>query len=779
MQRKISMRDPAEIASAIEELNAPQAEAAAHVRGPLLVFAGAGSGKTRVITYRIANLVATERVAPYRILAVTFTNKAAGEMRARLNKILGEEIARDLWVGTFHATCAKLLRRFGEAVGLSKSFVIYDSSDQKALVTRVLRELDYDERRYPPRMVLGRIHKEKQEARGPEEMSLDSYMDEAIQKVYRRYEEQLQQANAVDFEDLILKVVKLLENERLEESAVIRRRFEHVLVDEFQDTNATQYRFLRALSKDHGNLTVVGDDDQSIYRWRGADVRNIRNFKKDWPGARVVKLEQNYRSSANIVACALGVIKPSREREPKELWTSNDGGLPVEVVATQNERDEAAHVVRCIQEAREAGLDLREMAVFYRINAQSRVLEEALRSVNLPYQVVGGMRFYERAEVKDALAYLRVLVNPQSDVDFLRIVNTPVRGIGQTTIDRLVAFATSRKIPVFAALDALGEAPEIAAAAQKRLAGLRDLLKDLAVQAKATSPADLLEVVLDKTGYNAALKSEDSPESDARQENLAELHGSMMDYEAEVAAAGETASLDGFLERVSLQSDVDQMKDLGKVTLMTVHGAKGLEFELVMLTGMEEEMFPYRGMEPGGQEEMEEERRLAYVAVTRAKKHLVITHTETRQIFGTTRWGRPSRFLADLPSESVEQKATRAASPQRTSERYVDRARGPGILGPWRHPQDAPVSSRAAPAPARPPAARLEPGERFVDRDFFGEDHGAPESQVPLRRGARVRHERFGEGEVRRIETSGEPAVIAFFPGWGEKKILARFLKLA
>ena len=745
------------------ELNAPQAEAAAHVRGPLLVFAGAGSGKTRVITYRIANLVACERIAPYRILAVTFTNKAAGEMRARLDKILGPDVARDLWVGTFHATCAKLLRRFGDGVGLRPNFVIYDSADQKALVTRVLRDLELDERRYPPRMALGKIHKEKQEGRGPDEMAVDSYMDESIKKVYQRYEAQLEQANAVDFEDLILKVVKLLENERREESAVIRRRFEHVLVDEFQDTNATQYRFLRALSRDHENLCVVGDDDQSIYRWRGADVRNIRNFKRDFPTARVVKLEQNYRSTANIVACALGVIKPSRDRAPKELWTANEGGLPVEIVATVNERDEAAHIVRCVLESREAGLDLRDIAVFYRVNAQSRVLEEALRAVNVPYQVIGGMKFYERVEVKDALSYLRVLVNPQSDVDFLRIVNTPARGIGQTTIDRLTSLASTAKVPIFFALDRLTEAPEIGAAAQKRLLALRDMLRDLQVQAKTAKPAELLETVLAKTGYKAALQNEDSAESDARLENLAELEGSMQDYEAEVRAAGESASLDGFLERVSLQSDIDQMNDGGKVALMTVHSAKGLEFDLVLLTGMEEEMFPYRGMDPGGEEELEEERRLAYVAITRARRHLVITHTETRQIFGTTRWGRPSRFLKDLPDESIEQKATRAVVPR---ERYVDRAApSGGFTRPWRHPQEAP------PRPA--------PGERFVDREVFGDEHGAAESQVPLRRGARVRHERFGEGEVRRLETSGEPAVVAFFPGWGEKKILARFLKLA
>ena len=622
--------------------------------------------------------------------------------------------------------------------------------------------------------MLGRIHKEKQEGRGPEDMSVDSYVDEAILKIYQKYQAYLKAANAVDFEDLILQTVRILENDKLPEGEIIRRRFEHLLVDEFQDTNATQYRMLRALTRDHHNLCVVGDDDQSIYRWRGADVRNIRGFKTDFPEAIVVKLEQNYRSTANIVNGALGVIAPSREREPKELWTANEAGGLIEVVAAKDERDEAAHVIRVIQESRASGVDPRQVAVFYRVHAQSRVLEEALRSVNMPYQIVGGTKFYERAEVKDALSYFRILVNPQSDVDLLRVINTPARGIGSTTIERLVALATARQISVFAALDRIDEAGDIASAAQKRLTAFRDLLHGLRQEALELPPASLLDAVLTKTGYTKALESGDDAESDARLENLAELRGSLLDYEAEVAAAGETASIDGFLERVSLQSDVDSMKEGGKVTLMTVHGAKGLEFEVVLLTGMEEEMFPYRGMEPGGQEELEEERRLAYVAITRARKRLVMTHTETRQIFGQTRWGRPSRFIGDLPATSVEHLATRSASVR--TERYIDRndrALGSGMSSqshagsPWRHPQAAP-----------PPPSR-DPGERFVDREFFGDDHGAPESEIPLRRGARVRHDRFGEGEVRRVETAGEPAVVAFFPGWGEKKILARFLKLA
>jgi DNA helicase-2/ATP-dependent DNA helicase PcrA len=760
------------------ELNDPQAAAVAHVQGPLLVFAGAGSGKTRVITFRVANLVARARVPPYRILAVTFTNKAAGEMRARLGKLCGEEVAKDLWVGTFHATCAKLLRTYGSSIGLERNFIIYDTDDQKQVVVRALREMDLDEKRYPPRMVLGRIHREKQECKSARDMTVDSYVDEAVVKLYESYERQLSAANAVDFEDLIGKVVRILEENPGGAGDALRRKFQYVLVDEFQDTNHAQYRFLNALTRDHKNLCVVGDDDQSIYRWRGADVRNIRGFEKDFPGALVVKLEQNYRSSSRIVAAALGVIAPSRERVPKDLWTANPAGQKVEVVATLNERDEAAHVVRVIQESQAKGVEAGQIAVFYRIHAQSRVLEEGLRAVNLPYQIIGGTKFYERAEIKDAIAYLRVLVNPRSDVDLRRIINTPARGIGDTTVDRLATLATSLGISMHEALGRVDEATDIATAAKKRLVSVRELLAALRTEAALVSPSELLLAVLEKTGYKAALLADDSPEAEARVENLEELVGSIGDYEAEAQAAGEPPSIDGYLERVTLQADVDQMKDAPKVTLMTVHGAKGLEFEVVLLTGMEEEMFPYRGMDPGGEQEMEEERRLAYVAITRARARLVMTHTDTRQIFGNTRWGRPSRFLSDLPKDAVEHLATRARG--KGPERFIDRGRGQdddvwsqrasasSTMGGFRHPQ----------RPTQPEPVRA-PGERFVDTEFFAD--GLPEGSEtsgPLRRGSRVTHERFGEGLVRRVENAAEPAVVAFFPGWGEKKILARFLKV-
>jgi DNA helicase-2/ATP-dependent DNA helicase PcrA len=769
------------------ELNEPQATAAAHSQGPLLVFAGAGSGKTRVITYRIANLIACMGVAPWRILAVTFTNKAAGEMRERLNRLCGPELARSLWVGTFHATAAKLLRIHGAAVGVGSNFVIYDTADQRAVMARALKDLNLDERRYPPRAVLAHIHKHKQEGRGPDEAAATSYVDDIALRLFRAYEERLRAANAVDFEDLILLVARLLE--KTPEGDKIRKRFDYVLVDEFQDTNAIQYRFVRELVKGHGNLCVVGDDDQSIYRWRGADVRNIRGFRHDYPDATIVKLEQNYRSSQRIVSAALGVIARSGERVPKELWTANAEGEPVHVVAARDERDEAAYVVRTIEAARREGTELREMAVFYRVHAQSRVLEEALRAVNIPYQVVGGTKFYDRAEIKDVLAYMRVLVNSKSDVDLLRVINVPARGIGAATVDRLTTWATLSGVSVFDALGRLDEMGDIGAAAKKKLAGFRELLDGLGKGAASESPSELLERILEGTGYLKVLEAEDDAEADARVENLRELSGSLTDYEAEALAAGEAATAQGFLERVTLVSDTDALEEGGRVVLMTVHGAKGLEFERVILTGMEEGMFPYKGVDPGEREELEEERRLAYVAITRARKHLSMTHTQMRQIFGKTRWNQPSRFLGEVPAAAVERIATAACAGEqrpRFIDQGYDRGDGQGYvrggdrqddarddhrpveMRPWRHPQAAP--------PPTPDAPRDD--GRFVDHDFF-DDRPHDVTDVPIRRGARVQHERFGRGEVLRVVSVGEPAVVAFFPGWGEKKILARFLKPA
>ena len=774
-----------------EELNAPQAEAVAHVNGPLLVFAGAGSGKTRVITYRVANLVAEARVPPYRILAVTFTNKAAGEMRERLERLVGHDLAKELWVGTFHATCARLLRRNGEAVGVPSNFVIYDAADQKTLVTRAVKELDLDEKRYPPRQILHAIQKEKQEGRDPETMKGTGmgYVDDVIARIFRRYEAQLAAAGAVDFEDLIGKTRKLLQLE----NNPLERKFWHVLVDEFQDTNFLQYDLVRLLSASTRNLCVVGDDDQSIYKWRGADRRNILGFKRDYPDAKVVKLEQNYRSTAHIVKAALAVIEPSSEREPKSLWTANDAGAALEVVAVRDEHEEAALVAQTLADARASGTELRELAVFYRVHAQSRVLEERLRADRIPYRIVGGTKFFERAEIKDALSYLRVMTNDRSDVDLLRVINTPPRGIGQATLDRLTALATSKNTSIYDALAKPDESPEIGGAPLKKLRGVRTLLESMKKATATMSPSDALLHVLDTTGYLVALQRDDSPEAESRLENLRELVGSVRDYEVEATSAGETPTLDGFLERVTLRSDADEVDAAGgSVTLMTVHAAKGLEFRGVIITGMEEDMFPYRSMQDARPDDLDEERRLAYVAITRARERLMLIHASVRQIFGNTRWGRPSRFLSDIPRDVVVQRATRGA--QADSTRYFEGpTRSAPRAGAFRdgevaHPQDADVEIDIDESPPtssvrrdrytheRPAAAT--PG-RYVDREYFSDDsHDEGESRG-LRRGARVKHERFGEGVVREVIPSNDPAVVAFFPAWGEKKVLLRYLRLA
>jgi DNA helicase-2/ATP-dependent DNA helicase PcrA len=755
------------------ELNDAQADAVLHAKGPLLVFAGAGSGKTRVITYRIANLLAEHGVPPYRILAVTFTNKAAGEMRARLAAIAGEAMTRDLWAGTFHSVCARLLRRYHAEVGLEKDFVIYDDSDQKAVMTRALRRLELDERTYPPKLVLSLVQRQKREGIGPETMKIEREFDKATRDAYAAYQTALLRSNAVDFEDLILHVLRIAESQTTTAGEELRGRFRHVLVDEFQDTNAIQYRLVRALSLHDRNLCVVGDDDQSIYSWRGANIRNILGFRHDFPDATIVKLEQNYRSTKNIVAAALGVIKSAHGREPKSLWTAADKGEKVKIRLVRDERDEAAHVVTVIRREAARGVPPNEIAVFYRIHAQSRVLEEALRAENVPYQIVGGMKFFERAEVKSLVAYLRLVDNPRSDADFLRVVNVPTRGIGDKTVEALARAASARETSVFDAIPSVLDSDALKAAAKKALAGFRKLIDGLREEAQRLSPHDLASRILEETGYREQLRKEDTAESDARLENLEELVGSIREYEDDAEQAGETASVSGYVERVSLVSDVDALKDVPSVTLMTVHGAKGLEFRTVVLTGMEEQTFPYRGLDSEHEDEMDEERRLAYVAVTRARERLIITHATMRTIFGRTQYLAPSRFLADLPPEVVEGESslgsTWGARPGGTTE---------GRLKSWDDDGDSsyhPGPRAHAPAVAPRAAPALAPGERIVDYDAF-DDVPSDEPGITARPGSRVFHKRFGKGVVKSVEPGTPPTVLAHFPGFGPRKVRADYL---
>lgn len=774
------------------ELNEPQLAAVTHVDGPLLVFAGAGSGKTRVITYRVAHLVATHDVAPYRILAVTFTNKAAQEMRARLVGLLGPSLAAELWVGTFHATCAKLLRRHHEAVGLGRDFVIYDDGDQKSLVQRILREQKVDERQFPPRMVLGRIHAHKQEARGPEAMG-DEYVDRVVRPVFEQYERSLRDSNACDFDDLLLHVLRMLEARPRDEDelafpppppspieaagAALRRKFEFVLVDEFQDTNAVQYRLVRALAP-HGNLAVVGDDDQSIYSWRGADVRNIRGFSRDFPDAKVVRLEQNYRSTQRIVRAALAVVSRSKERVPKDLWTANEEGAQIVVRTTTGERDEAQQVAETILGLRRDGFVLDEIAVLYRTHAQSRVLEEAMRAARLPYRVFGGQRFFERAEVKDLLAYLRLVVNPKSDVDFLRVVNVPARGIGSTTLERLVQAAGRAGVPLSEATPAVIRgtlASDLAPAARRKLAVFHELLGALsAAQARGALPSEIAQQALDDSGYARMLEDEDTDEAVSRLENLRELVGSIAEWEQ----GQEAPSLAAFLEETALVTAGDERaaRDVDAVTLMTVHAAKGLEYRAVLLTGLEEDLFPYR--RDGEREDIEEERRLAYVAITRAKERLVLTHATSRVLFGQLRPGRPSRFLTELPPDDVEhvrydgwipaagRALGRAPSSAPVSWAAPRWAGSDAPRGPFSHPQRAPEAPKG---PAR------SPGERYVERDEHVHD-GHDGDDAPS--GQRVRHRRFGEGVVVEWRRGPEPKIVARFPDHGTLTLDPRFVEL-
>jgi len=744
------------------ELNLAQREAVLHERGPLLVFAGAGSGKTRVITYRIANLLAEHDVPPYRILAVTFTNKAAGEMRARLSTIAGESLTRDLWVGTFHSVCARLLRRYHGEVGLEKDFVIYDDSDQKAVMARVLKELSLDDREYSPKLVLSAVQRQKREGIGPEAVKVGRELDEQVRDAYARYQHALTRSNAVDFEDLILHVLRIAEGRSSSAGEELRGRFRHVLVDEFQDTNAIQYRLVRALSEADRNLCVVGDDDQSIYSWRGADIRNILGFRHDFPDARIVKLEQNYRSTKNIVSAALGVIKSAAGREPKNLFTDGDTGEKIRVRLVRDEREEAAHVVGTIRRELASGVPAGEIAVFYRIHAQSRVLEEALRAENVPYQIVGGMKFFERAEVKNLLAYLRLVDNPRSDADFSRIVNVPARGIGDKTVDALVREASLRGTSLFDAIPSLLSGEALKTAAKKNLAAFRRAIDALREEARALTPTDLANRILEATGYREELRKEDTAESDARLENLEELVGSIQEYEDDAEQAGEAATVSGYLERVSLVSDVDSLENVPSVTLMTVHGAKGLEFRTVLLTGMEEEMFPYRGLDADHEDELDEERRLAYVAITRARERLFVTHASMRTLFGRTQYLAPSRFLSDLPAEVVSREGSAfsawGSNPERRAEmgsRYWDEGRAPQIGG-----VRAPVKA---------------PGERVIDYDAF-DDVGSDEPGFSVRPGARVFHKRFGKGVVKSVEAGAPPTVVAHFPGFGARKVRADYL---
>jgi DNA helicase-2/ATP-dependent DNA helicase PcrA len=640
----------------LEGLNEAQRDAVLQTEGPLLVVAGAGSGKTRVLTHRVAHLIASGGVKPNEILAITFTNKAAGEMRTRLEGLLGG-VARAIWILTFHAACGRMLRREAERLGYRSNFTIYDQADQIRLTKACLEELERDPKRFVPRGIHAQISNAKNQLVGPDEYMarVSSFYDQTVAEVYQLYQRRLHGSNAVDFDDLLMLTVEVLE--RFPEAAARwRKAFRYVLVDEYQDTNHAQYRLLQLLAAEHENVCAVGDPDQSIYAFRGADIRNVLEFERDFPGARTIALEQNYRSTNTILRAANGVIANNRERKEKNLWSELGDGDPVRVLEVEDEHAEARFVAAEVAQLIEEGSTGREIAVFYRTNAQSRVLEDVLVRQGVPYQVIGGPRFYERAEVKDAIAYLQAIDNPADAVSLLRIANRPRRGIGDTTLTRLQLWADANGTTL---REALGHAEEagIGGASLRSVGGLRTLLQSLEAQSQELSVAELVQRVLEQSGYLESLEAERTIEARGRIENLQELAGVALEY----VERSEEPNLSTFLQEISLVSDQDTIQEeQSLVTLMTLHNAKGLEFGAVFMIGMEEGIFPHiRSIEEQG---IEEERRLAYVGMTRAKERLTLTHASNRSLWGRRAHNLPSRFIDELPSSEVARERLRPSS---------------------------------------------------------------------------------------------------------------------
>jgi DNA helicase-2/ATP-dependent DNA helicase PcrA len=640
----------------LADLNPAQREAVLATEGPVLVVAGAGSGKTRVLTHRIAHLVTACGVKPQEILAITFTNKAAGEMKERLEGILGD-VAPRMWVMTFHAACGRILRREAPRLGYRSNFTIYDQADQVRLVKLCLEELDRDPKRFVPRGIHAQISMAKNQLVGPDEYKnrVASFYDQTVADTYALYQRRLLNSNAVDFDDLLMLTVEVLE--RFPEARTRwQKAFRYVLVDEYQDTNHAQYRLLQLLAGEHKNVFAVGDPDQSIYAFRGADIRNILEFERDFGGAKLIALEQNYRSSNSILRAANAVIGHNRERKPKNLWSELGEGEPVRVVEVEDEHAEARFVAGEVAVLIDEGYAGSEIAVFYRTNAQSRVLEDVLVRQEIPYQVIGGPKFYERAEIKDAIAYLQVIDNAFDAVSLSRIANRPRRGIGDASLARLRTFADSQGISLWEALERPEEAG-CGGAPRKAIERFRTLMQSSMAGALELTVPEVLERVLERSGYLEALEAERTVEAQGRMENLLELVGVAREYQER----SEEPTLSEFLQQLSLYSDQDDLsEERSLVTLMTLHNAKGLEFRVVFLIGMEEGVFPHaRSLEEQG---LEEERRLAYVGLTRAKERLTLTHASARSLWGSRGFNLPSRFLDELPQEEIERDRLRPSS---------------------------------------------------------------------------------------------------------------------
>jgi DNA helicase-2/ATP-dependent DNA helicase PcrA len=737
-----------EIDPLLEGLNPQQSEAVTHSGGPLLVVAGAGSGKTRVLTRRIAYLMSRRNVAPYQILAITFTNKAAGEMKERVADLVGP-IAKSMWVSTFHSACVRILRQEATRLGYSNSFSIYDSADSQRLITIVAKELNLDPKRYPARQFQSMISNAKNELLGPQDYlnAASNQFEQVVADVYSVYQQRLVRANAMDFDDLILKTVEVLQRYP-EAKARFRSRFSHVLVDEYQDTNHAQYILVKELVGTEleglppAELCVVGDADQSIYGFRGATIRNILQFELDYPNARTVLLEQNYRSTQNILNAANAVITKNESRKEKNLWSDAGAGSPLTGYVAESEHDEANFIADEIRSLQREGVSTPgETAIFYRTNAQSRVFEEVFMRNALPYKVVGGLRFYERREVKDLLAYLRVLANVEDEISLRRIINVPKRGIGDTSLDYVNEFARNNNISFWQGLLRCSEIGSVPARAAQAINEFTSMVSALAVLVEAkTKPSVIVEAALEQSGLLKELADSTDPQDEVRVENLKELVAVSMEYEErpfEELGEDEEISLAGFLEKVSLVADADEIPEGedhgGVVTMMTLHTAKGLEFPTVFLTGMEDGIFPH-SRTLGEKDEIEEERRLAYVGLTRARQRLYISRAEYRSTWGAPNYNPPSRFLVEIPEEVIEW-------------RNQGRSSSPSLV----------TRSRVATTP--PPRAT---GKKSV--------------AMELAVGERVSHDTFGLGTVVAVAGAGDKAEATInFGQYGEKRLLLRY----
>jgi len=723
----------------LAQLNPMQQLAVKHETGPLLLLAGAGSGKTRALTHRIAWLIRQHKVAPWQILAVTFTNKAAGEMQERLAELLGD--IQGLWVSTFHSACVRILRQEIEALGFNRNFTIYDDQDQERLLKVLLQELGIDEKQLKPRAVAAAIDRAKNKGFRPEQLEDDDYQAEQVTRIYRLYQERLQQSNALDFGDLLLQTVRLFE-EHAEILDKYRQRFHYILVDEFQDTNQVQYRLIHLLASGHGNLCVVGDDDQSIYRWRGAEVGNILGFERDYPGCETIRLEQNYRSTKTILDAAGAVVAHNLGRKAKKLWTENRDGEPITLEVLPDDREEARYLAGEITRLQRQGRHLRDIAVFYRTNAQSRVLEEALRNERIPYVMFGGLKFYLRMEVKDILAYLRIISNPADTISARRIINVPSRGIGAVTVNKIAAFENDAGGFLPACRMALDRG-SLSGAAAGKVKAFVELIESFVQRAEETPYPQLTAELIEETGYAAQLRAEKTEEARNRMDNLQQLLAGMEEHQAT------EGTLQDYLEQVALITDLDSYdQSLDRVTLMTLHAAKGLEFPIVFMAGMEEDIFPH-SRSGSAQDELEEERRLCYVGMTRAMQKLYLTNARRRRIYGDFKFNPPSRFLGEIP---------------------------PGLIG-----RDTPDGLRKS--SSHNLASLFDQTEPdFSEEDpFFDADEVrmVPDAEEGLRIGLQVRHIKFGVGTVRRIEGQGDnQKVTVYFHRFGPKKLLVRFAGL-